>query len=234
MTRFESESFYIDNSIADIDNRLYKQIESLTWLVSHMALTYSLPPLRGWAASPDVLLSLHEFIREIKPRVVVEFGSGASTLVILDALKQNGIGKLYSFDHSEHYSNKTKRYVLREDLDSYIDFFVSPLTPWSGKHLNGLTENLWYDLNDSNLNNIDLMFVDGPPGITCKYSRYPALAELHKKMAKGATIFVDDSNREDETAICEAWSKEFSYDVELFTEFEKGLAILTRRKSSDG
>lgn len=186
----------------------YRQLECFQWLIKALNIKYSLPPLRGWAASPDVLLNLHEFIRETKPSIVVEFGSGASTLVILDALKQNGQGRLYSFDHSEKYASKTKKYVLREDLENYVDFFVSPLTPWSGKHLNGLTENLWYDLKQSNLNNIDLMFVDGPPGITCKYSRYPALAELNKKMAKDATIFMDDSNREDETAICEAWAQE--------------------------
>lgn len=212
----------------------YRQLECFQWLIKALNIKYSLPPLRGWAASPDVLLSLHEFIRETKPGVVVEFGSGASTLVILDALKQNGCGKLFSYDHSEHYAAKTQRYVVREELDSFVEFSVSPLALWHGKHLNGLTENLWYDLKESNLNDIELMFVDGPPGITCKYSRYPALVELHRKMAKDATIFMDDSNREDETAICEAWSKEFSYDVELFTEFEKGLAILTRRKSSDG
>ena len=58
------------------------------------------PPLRGWATSPDVLLRLHTHIMATRPQVIVEFGSGASTLVIADALRQNGTGKLISIEHS--------------------------------------------------------------------------------------------------------------------------------------
>lgn len=219
--------------VKNFESNSYRQLESLQFLINCLDLKYSLPPLRGWAASPDVLLNLHEFIRETKPRVVVEFGSGASTLVIADALNQNGFGKLYSFDHSEYYAAKTNRYLSREGLNSFVELSVTSLVLWNGKHLNGLNENLWYDLKEADLNNIDLMFVDGPPGITCKYSRYPALVQLHERMAKDATIYMDDSSREDEAAICEAWSKEFSYDVESLPEFEKGLVILTRRSKSD-
>lgn len=215
-----------------MSRQLYIQLEALQWLIKALDLKFSLPHLRGWAASPDVLVNLHEFIRETKPKIVIEFGSGASTLVIADALKQNELGKLYSFDHSEYYAAKTKSYISREGLDRYLELSVLPLVLWEGKHLNGLTDNLWYDLKGVELENIDLMFVDGPPGITCQYSRYPALAELHGIMAEEATIFMDDSNREDETKICEAWSKEFSYDVESLPEFEKGLVILTRRNNN--
>lgn len=211
-----------------MEKLLYRQLDRLAWLKDSLSLNYSLPPLRGWAASPDVLLYVHEYICEFKPNVVVEFGSGASTLVILDALKQNGFGKLYSFDHSEYYAAKTKRYIERESLEDYIDLSVSPLVPWGEEHINGLTDNLWYDLKLTTIDDIDLMFVDGPPGSTCKYSRYPALATLHKKMSETAKVFLDDSNREDETVIADAWSKEFFYDVEMLPEFEKGLAILTR------
>lgn len=42
-----------------VQNRLYFQLESLSWLQRNLKINGQLPPLRGWAASPDVLLMLH-------------------------------------------------------------------------------------------------------------------------------------------------------------------------------
>ncbi|NOG31628.1 hypothetical protein HLB35_07330 [Halomonas sp. TBZ9] len=77
-------------------DQIYTQLESFFWLQRSLKLQGSLPPLRGWPVSPDFLLRLHRWIIEHKPKVIVETGSGASTLVIADALRQNNQGKLYS------------------------------------------------------------------------------------------------------------------------------------------
>ncbi|MBS3748021.1 MAG: hypothetical protein KGY49_13355, partial [Wenzhouxiangellaceae bacterium] len=46
----------------------------------------SLPAPEGWAASSDVLSLLIDMIRKKRPEVVVELGSGISTVVLAAAL----------------------------------------------------------------------------------------------------------------------------------------------------
>lgn len=209
---------------------LYRQYESLAWLIKSIDLTYSLPPLRGWAASPDVLLYLHEYIREFKPLLLVEFGSGASTLVIADALKQNAMGKLISIDHSSSYARKTQSYIDREGLNNFVELKLSCIEPWSSRHMN-INDSRWYSedvLGD--INSIDLVFVDGPPRPTCKYARYPALPVLFEKLAVDALVVLDDANRDDEIEIVKEWVEQYSMSVDYFDDYDKGMAILKKLK----
>ena len=53
------------------------------------------------------LAQIHRLIRSRKPRVVLEFGVGFSTLVIAHALKQNGKGHLFTVDTSQHWLDNT-------------------------------------------------------------------------------------------------------------------------------
>src|SRR5690554_1110929 len=104
-----------------VQNRLYAQLESLSWLQRRLKIKGQLPPLRGWATSPDVLLRLHAHIMATRPQVIVEFGSGASTMVIADALRQNGTGKLVSIEHSDHYGAQTLCTLQAEQLEGWVD-----------------------------------------------------------------------------------------------------------------
>src|SRR5690606_37828407 len=128
-----------------------------------LSLSGSLPPLRGWAASPDVLLRLHEYVRFQKPKVVVECGSGCSTLVLADALRQNGEGILVSLEHSSKYGKMTQVLVEREGLDKWVSLRVDDLKAWEGSHLNdGKSEAVnWYSITSLiDIKGVDLLFVD--------------------------------------------------------------------------
>jgi predicted O-methyltransferase YrrM len=213
-----------------VQNRLYAQLQSLTWLQRRMRITGSLPPLRGWAASPDVLLRLHAHIRTTRPQVIVEFGSGASTLVIADALKQNKSGKLYSIEHSKQYGAETLANLKAEKLTNWVDLRCAELEPWEGAHLNDDPEkpSLWYAqalLND--IEQIDLIWVDGPPAVTCKYSRFPALPALADRITSTAEVWLDDTIRQEEKDICERWSQDHGLTVKHYA-LEKGLGRLVR------
>lgn len=211
-----------------VQNRLYAQFEALTWLTRAANLSWSLPPLRGWAASPDVLLRLHEHVRHTKPKMVVECGSGSSTLVIADALRQNGLGRLISLDHSPEFGGKTRELLKREGLLEWVDLRIADLKPWDGMHLSDESEEVikWYAQSAvNNVRNIDLLFVDGPPGATCKFARYPALAALVEHLSPGAQVWMDDTVRQEEVEICKDWAERFGYSTEFFP-LEKGLGIL--------
>lgn len=215
---------------------IYYQIESLMWLQRQMNIKNPLPPLRGWAASPDVLLRLHSYILNHKPQVIVEFGSGVSTIVIADALRQNDSGILYSVEHNEFYGQQTKDFLRLEKLLNWVDLRVGELEPWSEQHYpctpgNNEKTPYWYPQHLlKNIPEIDLVFVDGPPGGACAYSRYPALPAIQKLLSAKSQIWMDDTIRKDEKDICELWAKNFNLKVEYYN-FEKGLGILTFLKN---
>jgi hypothetical protein len=218
-----------------IQNRLYTQLESLSWLQRRLAIRGQLPPLRGWAASPDVLLRLHTHIMAMRPLVVVEFGSGASTLVIADALRQNGSGKVISVEHSDHYGQQTLDTLEAEHLQPWVDLRIGDLKPWEGEHLNpedAEKPSRWYQVELlKDVESVDLLWVDGPPGATCLFSRYPALPALANKLSPLAEVWLDDTIRQEEKDICERWAKDYGFDLEYYP-LEKGLGRLTRATSS--
>ncbi|MGP8291661.1 class I SAM-dependent methyltransferase [Vreelandella zhanjiangensis] len=109
-----------------------------------------------------------------KPNVVVETGSGATTLVIADALRQNGIGKLFSFEHLKKYADQTYQTLVDESLTPWVELRVGELQLWEWEHLNpkeAEKDSKWYPLNLKGIENIDLLLVDGPPGNTCQFAR---------------------------------------------------------------
>ncbi len=52
------------------------------------------------------LWNIFNLIRRLKPNVVVEYGSGASTFIILQALNMNDKGVLYSIERNPEYGSK--------------------------------------------------------------------------------------------------------------------------------
>lgn len=227
---FESNTT-LTQSLIKSQNLIYSQLESLFWLQRRLLPKTQLPPLRGWASSPDVLLHLHTHIMETKPQVVVEFGSGASTLVIADALRQNNEGKLFSIEHSDRYGAQTLLQLKQNSLINWVDLRIAGLVPWEENHLNpedAITPSLWYPTSLlADINNIDLVWVDGPPGNTCPYSRYPALPALSNQLSENTEVWMDDTIRQVEKDICVDWSEKYGFDLEYIV-LEKGLGRLTR------
>ena len=221
----------LTRDLITVQNRLYAQLESLSWLQRRLAIKGQLPPLRGWATSPDVLLRLHAHIMATRPRVIVEFGSGASTLVIADALRQNGVGKLISIEHSDHFGAQTLGTLQAETLEGWVDLRIGDLEAWEGDHLNpedAEKPSRWYPLPLlEGIEGVDLLWVDGPPGATCLCSRYPALPALADKLSLSAEVWMDDTIRQEEKDICERWAKDYGFELEYYP-LEKGLGRLTR------
>ena len=218
----------LTQNMIKIQNRIYSQLESLSWLQRRLLATTQLPSLRNWACSPDVLLRLHTHIIETKPKIVVEFGSGASTIVIADALHQNGTGTLISVEHSETYFDETLSELQQNHLQHWVELRLGKLETWSDKHLNSADVlPLWYPTSVlTDIENIDLLWIDGPPGNTCLYSRYPALPALYKQFSDNIEIWVDDTVRQEEKDICESWATEYEFNLQ-YHALEKGLGILS-------
>ncbi len=190
-------------------------------------LRSALPDLRQqgqWAITPDLCQLLITLVTENKPRVVVELGSGTSTVIIGAALREEGAGILYSFDHSEMWAKNTREAVKRHQLEGVVTVIDAPLEK--------LGTQIWYQVSAfGELSEVDLLFIDGPPASINANARGPALEILYDKLSPNAVIVLDDSYRMDEQGIVEKWLRIFPDLESSFIPTEKGTYILRRKKT---
>jgi len=77
------------------------------------------------------LANLYKLIQTRKPKVILEFGVGFSTIVLAAALKNNNDrykqeGHLYTIDAQQHWLDNTEN-KLQPELRQYVTFHYSPL-----------------------------------------------------------------------------------------------------------
>jgi predicted O-methyltransferase YrrM len=201
-----------------------RQTQALFSLSSMLETRKPLPPLTGWAATPELAAWVVALIRETEPRTVVELGSGASTVLIAYALEQQGGGRVVSLDHDAAYAEQTRARLRLHGLNDVAEVLDAPLRPLT---LNGEART-WYDVGSLALpDTIDLLLVDGPPHASERQARYPALPVLADRLSDRAVIVLDDADRADERAIVAAWCERFGFEAE-YADTIKGAAILRR------
>lgn len=183
----------------------YRQVEALMNLHALLQPRAPLPPTRGWAASPDVLLLLAKDVLARRPEVVVEFGSGTSSVVLGLALREAGAGTLTSFDNDPEWAARTRSALREHDLTSVVTVIDSPLGPWSSATAASQPHpTRWYSSVEPP-EGIGLVFVDGPPGVGEKLARYPSFEAVRPHLLPGAKIVLDDADRADEREIVRRW-----------------------------
>ena len=197
----------------------YRQGEFYTQLLQLLDLQAPIPATRSWAASPDVLLTLLKYACTSNPKVIVDLGSGVSTLVLA---KSAPTAKIFSIDNSDEFAGKTAE-MLELHKISNVDLRVAPLTP----HSSGVD---WYETSQlSDIFNIDLLFIDGPPGSKNPKARHPAISELIAKLSPHAIIVIDDTNRDGEQDLAEELARALPNHSLTFLSYEKGAAVLLPR-----
>lgn len=193
----------------------YRQSEAFAQLLSLLKFDAPVPPTRSWAASPDLLLTLAQLVRTHKPKLVVELGSGVSTLIVAKA----GARKVVSIDNSEEFAEKTRE-IIREHKVRGVEVRVAELKT----HASGSD---WYDLSKlTDLKRIDLLIIDGPPGSKNPEARKPALAEFISKLSPKAVIVIDDVNRDGERELAEGFAKALPTHALTIFSHEKGTAVI--------
>ncbi|THV37741.1 class I SAM-dependent methyltransferase [Glycomyces buryatensis] len=203
----------------------YAQIEDLLALYRELDPGEALPRMRGWAAGPELLRFLCDEVATRERRQVVECGSGTTTVVLAYAMRARGVGAVTALEHDPHYAAETRWELAERNLEMWAEVVDAPLTdvdiagePWR-----------WYDLSGLDVNAVDLLLVDGPPGATGPQARYPALPLLAERLVGDATVVMDDANRSDERAIVERWTNEFEGFTVQSLPHERGTAVLRRK-----
>jgi len=226
----------LDSGMKQSHRELKKEIKAVNWhteslfsLFSILQPVFPLPSMNGWAAYPDFLNLICLQILTRKPTLVLEIGSGISTLITAYCLKRNGRGRVIALDHLDRYADETRELIRMHGLSGFAEVCLAPLK----ETVIGSETWLWYDMEGVKPGGqIDLMIVDGPPGVTQYMARYPALPLMYSNLSSNAIIVLDDGGREDEKKIIERYLTEYpSFDFR-YIDLEKGAFLMTRTKST--
>jgi predicted O-methyltransferase YrrM len=204
----------------------FRQLEALQNLNAVLPASDVLPATRGWAASPDLLVVLVDLVITERPSLVVECGSGASTLWLALAIRRFEIdGRIIALDHDPVFGGKTRDLLARHGVGDLADVRDAPLESFS---LDGETYS-WYARQAwENLTGIDLLFVDGPPATTGHQARYPALPLLMGSLSPVATVIADDLVVPDMRKALRLWLDAYPEFSSEILPLEKQAAVLHR------
>ena len=195
---------------------VYHQFEAIEQLLPLLKLSAPLPPSRGWAASPDFLLTLAHVTKSVRPRLTVELGSGTSTLV----LAKSGAKKVISLDHSPEFGAQTRAMLAVHKVRG-VEIRIHELESYPSGYK-------WYSKSTfKDLSKIDLLVIDGPPSSTNPDARYPALEHLVPLLSPKATVILDDVYRDEERKLADAIVKALPGHILTILSHEKGTAVIS-------
>lgn len=202
--RLEAASVYEPGRPLDMLRRdVQRDVSALVALNGLVHAPGAVPAPGGWAATPETLLAIVARILDAERiDTIVECGSGTSSVWIALALQQRGSGRLVSLENAPEYADATREALQRLGLEKWVDVRVAPLV----EARVGDDDVLWYDQAAvQDLNDISLLFVDGPPAHYGPRMRYPALPLLADRLSSGAWVILDDIDRPDEQQIEADW-----------------------------
>lgn len=214
------------------EGELISRTEAVTALYAWLKPEVPLPSTSGWAAAADQVLLIARSAARDRPQLLVECGSGASTVVFGHVLRRNGSGRIVSLEQDEDFAAKTRADVAEHGLSDIVEVRTATLSPWRTTAGAATVEgtDLWYAAAAiADLQGIDLLFIDGPSQQVGPLARYPAMPMLFDRLSPDAHVFCDDFERDDERRMVELWLEEYP-DFELVEHHvAKGGCELVRR-----
>jgi predicted O-methyltransferase YrrM len=209
---------------SDIDN-LYAQLAALIEIKGLTGPQASIGPLRGWALSPDALVTvLREVVRRDAPQIV-EFGASESTLALAATLKNGGSGSLTTIEHDADFAGKIQNRLRDYGLSDRVNFLTLPMREYESHR--GLSKFMSYDLSRLDLD-FDVALIDGPiAGQFGVHTRVVPLEWCAARLKSGGVVFLDDTSRPGETEIIGIVKKLQKRLATEFLDTEKGLCRLT-------
>lgn len=186
--------------------------------------------LGGWAADAVLIQHAARLVADVRPRLVLECGSGSSTVAIARCLKTLG-GRVISLEHNPEFARKTIETLRLLGLNDVARVVTAPLAT---RELGG-TVLSWYGPEYERFleSPIDVLIVDGPPKASGPRARYPAVPALKSRLAPECWILMDDGNRADERAIAHAWGEDLGAQLS-YLEGGRGGWLLHRKAARVG
>jgi len=216
---------YLDSAFKNEISNSIKQTQAFIGLQNYYA-TGELPGLscerNSWPVSQDFALYLVELIEANNYDLIIEFGSGISTVVVAKALtkgllyrQRRSATRFVSLDHLDRYYQQTRSRLVQAGLEEAVQLMLAPLQDWQGPHgktypyYSCETELAALAQKHAGTGLRMLAIVDGPPAATGKHARYPAAPLLLQHFTEAhIDILLDDYIRDDEKEIAQLWQAE--------------------------
>lgn len=195
----------------------------------HTDLSWIQPPPEdhGWTLALDALRFITNVVRHFKPRHILEFGSGLSTLVLARAAA--GLAhecRISSLDHDPEFGAAAAACCLNHVKKTcYVAFQTAPLVA----RLYGDKFVPTYLIKPKQLASeisVDLVLIDGPPAVLG--GREGTLYQAMDYVKPGALVLVDDSRRREEREALTNWQDMLGSAIEVIElpAFTKGMAAI--------
>lgn len=204
----------------------YRQSEALAGLYARLRGEAPLPPMRDWALSPDAAAVIVDAVTELRPRTVVELGSGTSTFLLALLARSGSPERILSVDHDAVYLGRTAERLAGAGLDDHVELVHAPLRQVT---VEGVTGD-WYDVDAVPApDRVDLLLVDGPPYTFGATVRHPALGWYADRLSPDGVVILDDADRPGEREILRRWRADHDDLVITVLQTEKGTAVVHHR-----
>lgn len=215
---------FLDSSLKKEVANAARQMEAYMAVQHYLTTGVVSQEMHGWPISPDFALYLIDLIETRNYDLVIEFGSGVSTVLMAQALTKcrarTGAQKpavQVAFEHLAPYHAQTLTHLVQAGVSDAVQLVHAPLADYqapNGKicpyyscseELSKISKTI-----DSKTAKI-LVLVDGPPAATGKHARYPALPVVLRYFQGSAIDFLmDDYIRDDEKEIAVLWQQELA------------------------
>jgi len=168
-------------------------------------LSRSYVPWSDWAMRPSGLVEILNTVALRRPRLVVECGSGVSTIFLARLFAEMGGGQTLAIEHDGEWAAWLRGRLADEGLTPHAQVVDAPLD-----------ESGWFDegrvLDALDGRDVDLLLVDGPPaaeGFGDPTAREPALGFFLAALTAGAGVVLDDADRPGEQEVLRRWEERY-------------------------
>ena len=216
-----AEQRRLGRDMAKIQRDQTAETEALLQLYREFRPRATMPSSGRWAMDPTGLLETLFLIRTKQPKIVLELGAEHH---------RSGLHTRWrgTADASFPWITRRTLPIAPSHLDLHEISHVAEVRLAELRQLNLNEEEFqWYDLDAFGTFMIDLLLIDGPPGLP--ETAYPALNVLQSRLAPSAVVILDDADRAGEQTIVQRWITEVTglrRDREIFNR----QAVLTYRR----
>jgi hypothetical protein len=166
--------------------------------------------LGNWSLNVETINHLETDITCLKPHVVLEFGSGISTLCLAHFLTEmhgkDPVIRVYSIEQDDKFAEESQRLITSHGYERYVKILHAPLAT---VQVEGI-ECYSYDLQD--LGQVlagaqpDYCLVDGP-SVKDFDGRFATLPLVRKYLSRKAKFRMDDALRNRELLTAKKWQQ---------------------------
>ena len=165
--------------------------------------------LGTWALGPRSIDEIVGLVERVRPDVIIEFGSGSSTVALAWAIRESrGASeqpRIVSLEQDADQARRTRDLLLRAGLQTEAVVLVAPLEE---QVIEGRRTTCYAPhgaLADAlHGRSADLIVIDGPAGPAGV--RFGTLPLAHAAARDGATFLLDDALRDGELEIARLWA----------------------------